>query len=96
MIGTSVDAEHVGVDTSNDVCRYDPVTQILDENHVRISAAGLVLSPIRLRRGAPTRVRPDGHIGGLRLRDRWGGWNGEPYTATSWRHVSIYERASAS
>jgi hypothetical protein len=32
-------------------------------------------------------------IGGLRLRERWGGWSGEPFTATSWRHVSVYERA---
>jgi len=32
-------------------------------------------------------------IAGLRLRDRWGGWNGEPFTAASWRHVSVYERA---
>ena len=30
---------------------------------------------------------------GLRLRERWGGWNGEPFTAASWRHVSVYERA---
>jgi len=33
-------------------------------------------------------------VAGLRLRDRWGGWNGELYTASSWRHVSVYERAS--
>jgi hypothetical protein len=30
-------------------------------------------------------------IAGLRLRDRWGGWNGEPFTAASWRHISVYE-----
>jgi hypothetical protein len=36
-----------------DVCRYDPVTQILDENHVRIAADGLVMSPIRLRLAHP-------------------------------------------
>jgi hypothetical protein len=32
-------------------------------------------------------------IAGLRLRDRWGGWYGELYTASSRRHVSVYERA---
>ena len=36
-----------------DVCRYDPVTQILDGNHVRIAADGLVMSPIRLRLAHP-------------------------------------------
>jgi len=30
-------------------------------------------------------------IAGLRLRERWGDWSGEPFTASSWRHISIYE-----
>jgi SAM-dependent methyltransferase len=91
-----VDAEHVGVDhVVLDVCRYDPVTQILDENHVRISADGLVFSPIRMRLAHPPEFDLMARIAGLRLRERWGGWNREPYTASSWRHVSVYERAIA-
>jgi SAM-dependent methyltransferase len=91
-----VDAEHVGVDqVVLDVCRYDPVTQILDENHVRIAADGVVLSPISLRLAHPPELDLMARIAGLRLRERWGGWHGEPYTATSWRHVSVYERANA-
>lgn len=91
-----VDAEHVGVDQIVlDVCRYDPVTQILDENHVRISSDGVVLSPISLRLANPPEFDLMARIAGLQLRDRWGGWNGEPYTATSWRHVSVYERVTA-
>jgi SAM-dependent methyltransferase len=91
-----VDAEHVGVDqVVLDVCRYDPVTQILDENHVRISTDGVVLSPISLRLANPPEFDLMARIAGLQLRHRWGGWNGEPYTATSWRHVSVYERATA-
>ncbi|MHB1534864.1 MAG: hypothetical protein ACYC1D_09710 [Acidimicrobiales bacterium] len=31
-----------------DVCRHDPVSQILDENHVRISSDGVVFGPIRV------------------------------------------------
>ncbi|MEU1732333.1 class I SAM-dependent methyltransferase [Streptosporangium sp. NPDC020145] len=89
-----VDAEHVGVDhVGLDVCRYDPVTQILDENHVRISAEGIVLSPIRLRLAHPPEFDLMARIAGLRLRERWGGWEHEPYTATSRRHVSVYEHA---
>jgi hypothetical protein len=34
-------------------------------------------------------------IAGLRLRDRWCGWNEEPFDAASWRHVSVYERETA-
>jgi hypothetical protein len=25
--------------------------------------------------------------------DRWGGWDGEPFDTTSWRHISVYERS---
>jgi SAM-dependent methyltransferase len=89
-----VDAETVGVDqVVLDVCRYDPVTQVLDENHVHISGNGLVLRPIRLRLASPPEFDLMARIAGLRLRERWGGWNGEPFTATSWRHMSVYERA---
>jgi SAM-dependent methyltransferase len=91
-----VDAEHVGADqVVLDVCRYDPVTQILDENHVHISADSLVLRPISLRLAYPPEFDLMARIAGLRLRERWAGWNREPFTATSWRHVSIYERAVA-
>ncbi len=90
-----VDAEEVEVDrVTLGVCHYDPVTQILDNNHVRISAAGIVLTPIRLRLAYPPEFDLMARIAGLRLRQRWGGWNGEPFTATSWRHVSVYEKAS--
>jgi SAM-dependent methyltransferase len=90
-----VDAEQVGVDhVLLDVCRYDPVTQILDENHVRIGAGGIQLGPISVRKAAPPEFDLMARIAGLRLRHRWGGWEEEPFTATSWRHVSVYERAT--
>ena len=89
-----VDAERVAADhVVLDVCRYDPVTQVLDENHVRIGADGVALSPISLRLAHPPEFDLMARIAGLRLRERWGGWNGEPYDATSWRHVSVYEPA---
>ena len=35
-------------------------------------------------------------LAGLRLRERWGGWRREPFTAsTSGLYVSVYERAGA-
>lgn len=91
-----VDAEQVGVDhVVLDVCRYEPVTQVLDESHVHISAGGIVLRPIRVRLAQPPEFDLMARIAGLRLRERWGGWDGEPFTATSWRHVSVYESANA-
>ena len=73
------------------VACYDPLTQILDLNHVRISSDGVILAPISLRLAYPPEFDLMARIAGLRLRERWGGWNREPYTAASWRHVSVYE-----
>jgi len=87
-----VDAEQIAAGhVMLEVGRYDPVTQILDLNHVRIGAGGITLSPISLRLAQPPEFDLMARIAGLRLRERWGGWNGEPYTAASWRHVSVYE-----
>jgi hypothetical protein len=77
-----------------DVCRYDPVTQILDEQHVRIGAGGITLSPISLRLAGAPEFDLMARIAGLRLVERFGGWNGEPFNTASWRHVSVYARSS--
>jgi SAM-dependent methyltransferase len=88
-----ISAEQVEIDyIVLDISRYDPVTQILDDNHVRIDAQGVAFGPIRLRLAEPPEFDLMARIAGLRLRERWGGWNGEPYTAASWRHVSVYEQ----
>ena len=73
-----------------DVCRYDPVTQLLDESHVHISAGGIVLRPSSLRLAYPAEFDLMARLAGLELRDRWGGWHREPFTASSRRHVSVY------
>jgi SAM-dependent methyltransferase len=85
-----IETDHVALGVS----RYDPVTQVLDINHVHIAEGGLSLFPIRLRLAYPPEFDLMARIAGLRLRERWGGWNGERFTATSWRHISVYERAA--
>ena len=87
-----IDVEELELDRVElGVSRYDPLTQILDVNHVHLGADGLGFSPIRLRLAYPPEFDLMARIAGLRLRDRWGGWNGEPFTAASWRHISVYE-----
>nr|WP_275588455.1 class I SAM-dependent methyltransferase [Microlunatus panaciterrae] len=86
-----VNAEDVELDfVTLDVCRYDPVTQILDESHVRLDAAGVQLRPISCRLAWPSELDLMARLAGLELRDRWGGWQREPFTADSVRHVSTY------
>lgn len=88
-----VDAEAIGVgEVRLDVGRHDPVTQRLEESHVVLSGAGVRLYPIVTRYAWPSELDLMARIAGLRLTQRWGGWNREPFTAVSSTHVSVYGR----
>jgi SAM-dependent methyltransferase len=88
-----VDAEAVGVDKVRlDVARHDPVTQRLSESHVTLTAEGIRLHPIVTRYAWPSELDLMARLAGLRLRDRWAGWEREPFTAASRAHVSVYGR----
>jgi len=90
-----VNAENIALGSVTlEACQYDPVTQVIDKSHVTIGADGIILDPIRLRLANPPEFDLMARLAGLRLRDRWGGWDGEPFTAYSWRHVSVYERSA--
>ena len=88
-----VEAESVGVDEVwLDVGTYDPVTQLHEETHVRLMRDSVRLFPIVCRYVWPSEMDLMARLAGLRLRDRWGGWSGEPFTAASKLHVSVYGR----
>lgn len=87
-----VETEAIEVDSVRlDVLRHDPVKQITEESHVSISAAGIHLNPVVQRYAWPSELDLMARIAGLRLKARWGGWNGEPFTSSSSLHVSVYE-----
>lgn len=89
--GQYVDAESVGVDEVwLDVGRFDPVSQRLDETHVRLTSDGVRLHPIVTRYIWPAELDLMARIAGLRLHERWGGWSAEPFTGDSRLHVSVY------
>jgi len=48
--------------------------------------------PVQLRYASPAELDLMARLAGLRLRERWSGWNRESFTAASGRHVSLYER----
>lgn len=86
-----VDAETIGVDEVQlDVAHYDPVKQLLKESHVSFSHEGIRLNPIVTRYAWPSELDLMARIAGLRLKERWGGWNREPFTSTSSNCVSVY------
>jgi len=88
-----VNAEYVGADAVVlDVNRYDPSTQVLSENHVRIAADGIRMGPISQRLVTPAELDLMARIAGLTLRERWSDWDGRPFTAESTMHVSVWEK----
>jgi SAM-dependent methyltransferase len=91
--GQYVDAEAVGVDEVwLDVCRHDAKAQRLDEVHVSLSASGVRLYPVVTRYAWPSELDLMARIAGLRLKERWAGWQREPFTSASGTHVSVYGR----
>ncbi len=86
-----VHAEYVGLDTvSFDTARYDPVTQLLEENHVTLTPAGITFSPIVCRLITPGEMDLMARIAGLRLIERFANWQRSPFDADSRAHVSVY------
>ena len=87
-----VDAEAIGVEEVRlDVARHDPVTQRLDESHVHLTRDGVRLYPIVTRYAWPSELDLMARIAGLRLKERWDGWQREPFTSTR-NCVSVYGR----
>jgi len=88
-----VNAESIEVDEVRlDMLRHDPATQMLEESHVSLSQAGVRLNPVVQRYAWPSELDLMARIAGLRLKERWGGWNREPFSASSTVHVSEYGR----
>ena len=86
-----VHTEHVGTtEVVFDVARYDPVTQLLEENHVRLTANGISMNPIVLRLITPGEMDLMARIAGLRLVDRFANWQRTVFDANSVAHISVY------
>jgi hypothetical protein len=67
--------------------------QIGDSQLVRLSSDGIRLFPIRIRYAWPSELDAMAEAAGLRLRDRWAGWDRRPFSSNSAGHISVYETA---
>jgi SAM-dependent methyltransferase len=76
-----------------EVSQHDPTQQRVDSHHVVVSEAGISMYPVRIRYAYPSELDLMAQLAGLQLRERWGGWRREPFSASSIWHVSTYERA---
>jgi SAM-dependent methyltransferase len=95
--GQSVRTRHLGLDMARlDLALHDPVAQRVDFHSVLLSEGGIRLQPGAVRYAWSAELDLMARLAGLRLRERWGGWRREPYTAsTSGLYVAVYEPAGA-
>lgn len=74
-----------------EISTHDPATQRVSSQQVFLEdGAPPGLYPVEVRYVWPSELDLMARLAGLRLRERWGGWHGEPYTGEG-RHVSVYE-----
>lgn len=79
-----------------EVTQHDPSTQSIRSAHVEVSESGsILLYPVRLRYAGPAELDLMARLAGMRLRERYGGWNHEPFSAASPFHVSVFELIAA-
>jgi len=83
------------IDLEGDRVRVDAATadfarQRITARHVHLSNAGVQIFPVELRYIWPSEMDLMARLAGLRLRERWGGWEQSQFTSASMKHISIY------
>jgi SAM-dependent methyltransferase len=92
----AVEPRHIGLDeVVLTVSWLDQATSTVTGQHVQITEAGIRLRPWVLHYQSPEGLDALAAAAGLRLVERHGGWRGEPFTALSGTHVSVYARTAA-
>lgn len=85
----AIDVGYVALDTA----RHDPTKQTLEECHVLLTRDRVRLFPLVFRYVWPSEMDLMARIAGLSLKERWGGWNREPYTSDPRGNcISVYGR----
>jgi SAM-dependent methyltransferase len=74
---------------------YDVATQGLTSHHFEIVDGGVERLSVPFRYTWPAELDLMAQLAGMRLRERWSGWTREPFTSTSRKHVSIWEKPPA-
>ena len=91
--GQAVRTAHVAIDSAVlEASMHDPVTQTVQYQYIVVSQNGVRLHPLPMRYAWPSELDLMAKLAGLELRERWGGWDGSPFTESSSTHVSIYSK----
>ena len=79
-------SDHVGLD------EYDVATQALRSHHFTLVDGSWEYTTFPGRYLWPSELDLMAELAGMTLRDRWSGWNREPFTSESRQHVSVWEK----
>jgi len=74
------------------VDEFDVANQGLVSHHFTAEDGGFRERSIPFRYVWPSELDLMARMAGLRLRERWSGWEREPFTSESTRHVSVWEK----
>jgi SAM-dependent methyltransferase len=75
---------------------YDVASQRLVSHHYGERDGSLRRSSTPFRYAWPAELDLMARIAGMKLRERWSGWNREPFTNDSTKHVSVWETTASS
>ena len=85
----TMDPDHVGIETFDDVA-----AQIAWSHHWIEADGRLVRHSAPYRYVWPSELDLMARIAGLRLRDRWAGWDRAPFTSDSPSQVAVFEKTA--
>jgi SAM-dependent methyltransferase len=72
---------------------YDVARQGLISHHYLVTQGALEVVSMPFRYVWPSELDLMARLAGMTLRERYGGWNREPFTSDSTGHVSVWEKA---
>ena len=95
--GQYVEAEGIEVDTRalRPAAPRPGDSDALREPRARLPRRACTFNPVVQRYAWPSELDLMARIAGLRLAERWGGWNRQRFTASSDNVISVYEPAAS-
>jgi SAM-dependent methyltransferase len=74
---------------------YDVASQGLVSHHYSVVDGGLEVVSVPFRYVWPSELDLMARLAGMALRERWSGWQREPFTSDSTKHVSVWEKTAS-
>ncbi len=92
--GETLRAFHVS-ETRWGLDEYDVAVQGLISHHFEIVDGRLERFSAPFRYAWPAELDLMAQLAGMNLRERWSGWNREPFTSESTKHISVWEKPAS-